>query len=551
MHARPRSNASMQWFLEDLAFRVVAASGIPSDRHHIGKLIHRSLMDDPKFILQIDASTGVKETGGSVLRRCIQCAIAMKNCGIKRGDVISLMTPNNMDVCIVYYACLFIGAAIAPVDINMRVKELQNLLDIQRPKIIFCLNDYGKYVKEALTVAKLTSDIVTFDESKDYTDFQRFLDKFGDDTKIEGFKPEDFDPSETFSILLMTGGTSGGVKCATLTHVSSMFGCMEFWCRQTKFPDPERIALILSPLQWISANFHYILSPILRYTRLQSPLSLDRPLIYEMINRYRPTHVTSSPPLLASLLNTEEVTNCDLSCFNHVVIAGGVLAPGLFNMAKKLMPNADVQEQYGLTEVAGFAVRSDDKLPGSLGKIRESLQFRLIEVESQKDIVGPNITGELWLKGPALFKGYYNDPEKTKEVFSEDGWLKTGDLLQMDEDYNLYYVDRLKMLLKYKNHHVSPVELENVIHQHPGVYDVAVTGVVEDLESGDLPVACVVRKPGCKVTAQEIKDLVKNNLSDTKQLRGGVIFVSQLPLTASSKIDRAKLKTIVAESKRE
>ncbi|PZC73879.1 hypothetical protein B5X24_HaOG208709 [Helicoverpa armigera] len=146
--------------------------------------------------------------------------------------------------------------------------------------------------------------------------------------------------------------------------------------------------------------------------------------------------------------------------------------------------------------------------------------------------------------------GYYNNPEATKEALTEDGWLRSGDILYRDEYWNLYFVERYKLLLKYRNHQVSPVEIETVITKHPGVFHVAVTGI-PDKECGDLVVACVVPKPGCSPTAQEIKDLVKESLTDSKQLRGGVIFMKELPTTSTSKVNRKKLKELVLTLERE
>ncbi|VVC92584.1 unnamed protein product, partial [Leptidea sinapis] len=112
-----------------------------------------------------------------------------------------------------------------------------------------------------------------------------------------------------------------------------------------------------------------------------------------------------------------------------------------------------------------------------------------------------------------------------------------------DENWNFFFCERLKLLLKYKSYQISPVELENVIRKHPAVLDVAVTGL-PDPECGELPVACVVRRPGYDVNDNEIINLVQENLSESKQLRGGVLFMNEIPMTASTKVHRRKLKEI-------
>ncbi|KAJ0173169.1 hypothetical protein K1T71_011345 [Dendrolimus kikuchii] len=176
-------------------------------------------------------------------------------------------------------------------------------------------------------------------------------------------------------------------------------------------------------------------------------------------------------------------------------------------------------------------------------------KFRLVNVDTFEDIEKANVNGELWLRGPTVCMGYYKNEEETK-ISIVDGWLRSGDIFYTDEKGHFYFVERLKLLLKYRSYQISPTEVENVIRQHPGVLDVAVTGI-HDQECGDLVVACVVPKPGYKVYAQEIKDLVKENLSEAKQLRGGVIFMNELPMTSTTKTNRRLLNQIVLGMTRE
>ncbi|KOB70109.1 Luciferase, partial [Operophtera brumata] len=145
---------------------------------------------------------------------------------------------------------------------------------------------------------------------------------------------------------------------------------------------------------------------------------------------------------------------------------------------------------------------------------------------------------------------YYNNPEETAKAFTADGWYKTGDLLYHDENYNYFFVERLKMLIKYRSYHIVPPELEEVIRSHSGVHEVSVTSIPHDVD-GEHAVACVVRRLGSAVSAQDIKDLVAEKLSETKQLRGGVVFMDALPMTSAGKVARAKLREIVKTAFRE
>ena len=137
-------------------------------------------------------------------------------------------------------------------------------------------------------------------------------------------------------------------------------------------------------------------------------------------------------------------------------------------------------------------------------------------------------------------KGYLNKPEETAKFFAQDGFLHTGDLGHYDELGQLFFDGRLKELIKYKNHHVYPLEIENVICTHPSVFEAAVFGR-PDPNVQELVTAVVVVKPGMEVSEQEIIELVSENVDDSKKLRGGVNFVEKLPKNPQGKILRRNL----------
>ena len=153
--------------------------------------------------------------------------------------------------------------------------------------------------------------------------------------------------------------------------------------------------------------------------------------------------------------------------------------------------------------------------------------------------------GELWLKGPNVFKGYLNNPEGTKNALTDDGYFKTGDVGYQDKDGHFYITDRVKELIKYKGFQVPPAELEGILSTHPKIDDVAVVGVYIADQATEVPRAYVVPAKGVeagKKTEDDIVQWLQAKVASHKRLRGGVRFVDEIPKSASGKILRRLLK---------
>ncbi|KAG6456345.1 luciferin 4-monooxygenase [Manduca sexta] len=550
MSQKWRANDCVHWYMNEITSRIVAESGIPSDRHHLGKIILQNLKDDPEFLVQIDGGTDQWESSKSMFKRTVQCAKSMRNMGLKKGDVMVLMAPNHIDLCIPFYAALYLGVIVAAVDRTLGTKELRDTFGVDNPKIIFCQSDKAPVIQLVLNDLALNAVIVTFDKGDYLCSFSEFLVKYGDDSPIEEFRASDFDPEETVGFLIATSGTTGLPKAAAVTYKNFAITIPYIWSRSFTFPRPTRLALIGAPIQWLTAILHYLGTVTLKYPRLQSSQIVTQQHAYHLINTYKPSYTIFSPTVMTTLLKPGDREQCDFTCLEQIMLGGSAVPQVLVDVLQNVAPDSEIINTFGMTELACTGFHADNAPPGSCGKPLGCYQYRLINVETMEDIYEPNVTGELWMKGPGIFKEYYKNPGATEETFAEDRWFKTGDTFYRDENWNFFFVERIKLLLKYKSYQISPVELETVIREHPAVLDAAVSGI-PDPECGDLPVASVVIKPEQTVTAQEIKNLVKETLSDAKALRGGVIFVNEIPMTASTKVHRRKLKEMVLTMDRE
>ncbi|CAB0040169.1 unnamed protein product [Trichogramma brassicae] len=202
------------------------------------------------------------------------------------------------------------------------------------------------------------------------------------------------------------------------------------------------------------------------------------------------------------------------------------------------------RQGYGMTESSPVSLyeKTGTKY-SSIGRPICGCQARLVDPITKKDVTTPRQTGELWIRGPHVMKGYLNNQKATEETL-QDGWLLTGDIAYFDEDSDFFITDRLKELIKVKGFQVAPAELEALIRTHPNVEEAGVVGIPDD-RSGEVPMAFVVLKEKGATKAEEIQDFVKGKVSEFKELRGGVRFVDSLLKNPSGKILRKKLKALL------
>jgi 4-coumarate--CoA ligase len=179
---------------------------------------------------------------------------------------------------------------------------------------------------------------------------------------------------------------------------------------------------------------------------------------------------------------------------------------------------------------------------GSVGKLFPNMRAKYMSESGTE--VAAGTPGELWLSGPNVFKGYWKNEEATRNSLTSDGYFKTGDIGFQDEKHNFYITDRIKELIKYKGFQVPPAELEGKLMENEMVNDVAVIGVEDEERHTEVPRAYVVaaKKGAGEKEAREIVQWMDKKVASHKRLRGGVVFVDEVPKSASGKILRRVLK---------
>ncbi|CAH0713645.1 unnamed protein product, partial [Brenthis ino] len=513
---------------------------------HLGHLMMESMKNNKNVICQVDAATEEEETYDSVLSRSIRLARALRAFGLKPGDVLAFGGKNHLDIHIPFYAALFNGLPIVGVDPFYKYDEVRTLLKLTEPKIAFCQSESYDFYRRACEDLGLNMKIVTFDDGE--CTFSVFMDTYDTNESDQDFKVAEFDIDKIYAFLVSTSGTTGKVKIAAFNHKPFIFKITRLLKQYNYDKLPGKKILNLSPVNWISNYFLSVGGPLIGDTKVQSSIPDSYEHIIDIINKYKPMQGLFGPTLLTYLVSQKD--KVDLTCFKNISIAGSKIYPGVMAELKTLLAkDAIALEAYGQTEMIGSVLAPNPTGPtGSCGKPLSIYAIKLVDPQTGLEVTDPYVNGELWTKGPR-FTEYYNDPEETARAFTDDGFFKTGDLLYRDENDNYFYVDRIKALIKYQNSHVIPIELEELISTYPGIKHVCVIGISDPLD-GERPLACVVKENGYKISAQDIQELVASKLSKNKQLRGGVIFLNNLPYTSSQKVARNKLQEIVQNMKR-
>lgn len=279
----------------------------------------------------------------------------------------------------------------------------------------------------------------------------------------------------------------------------------------------------------------------------------DFPTFCDSIQRNRITFAYVVPPVVLALANSPATSKYDFSSLRMLHSSAASLAPDLARRTHAKL-KVGIKQGYGASETApGISSQSWEdwhETPGASGRLLPSMCLKVMNDGKE---VATGESGELWVSGPNIFKGYLNNPEATAASLDTEGYYHTGDIGYVDRNHNIYITDRLKELIKYNGFQVAPAEVEAVLLSHPGVRDTAVIGVYSDAKATELPKAYVVPQPGYS-PGPELKDQIeawlREKLAPYKQLRGGIEFIDEIPKSAAGKILRRILVDAARESAR-
>ncbi|KAK3908394.1 Luciferin 4-monooxygenase [Frankliniella fusca] len=500
---------------------------------------------------QIDAESGTSMTFRDLLVQTVHAAEGFKAMGLKPKDIMVLLVGRNCHEMVpALLGAVCAGLSVACVFPVGTAADMQHAFDLARPKMVISERDCLRTAMDAYPAGKHV--VLNGHHPEGVDTFQEVL-RMGEAAEPrpdpDTYRAADVgDRSQHAPFILYTSGTTGMPKAIMLRDSS-----------QTLFmsnsPEPkEEMVLVTSPLCWVSAHWTIMWSLRLGTTRVlytvEDPLSL-----LSTLEKYKINTWLAAPPTLfavAALYKNKCKDQFDLSSV-RMILMGGSKVDAVTHIELEKDLECKIFQGYASTETGSICGATPTCLPppGALGILLPGVEMRLVNADTGEDIPAnaKNAVGEVRVRSKYLMLGYYNNPEANEEAFDEHGFYKTGDLLYEDEKGQFHFVDRIKEVFKHKGLQVAPAEVEAVLLQHPGVKDACVLGRASPLH-GELPTAFVSRvesEAGEALTEAELQAVVAEKLADHKRLRGGVIFLDQLPKTATGKIARSHLKKMLWE----
>jgi acyl-CoA synthetase (AMP-forming)/AMP-acid ligase II len=490
---------------------------------------------------------GKRVTYAQVWERVNKLANALRKIGAEKGDRIGILQVNCNQYVEAYYASAMMGAIFVPLNFRAKSDELSYMIANAEAKILFVGSRYSEMVDAMLPELPTVKHCISIDRKEEKRLY--YEDVVGSASSDESFIEIGDDD---ITMLMYTAGTTGRPKGVPLRHNAFVSYVLENV--EPASPDIEEKNLLTVPLYHV-AGIQAMLAAIYGGRTLVMMRQFEVKEWLEAIQKEKATRAMLVPTMLKRVIDDPEFNRYNLSSLKVVTYGAAPMPFEVINKAIKTMPWVKFINAFGQTETASTITSlgpEDHRIEGteeekekklkrltsSIGKPLPDVEVKIVDEEGK---ALPSLgVGEIWAKGPRIMTGYWRDEQKTSQVMTKDGWLRTGDMGWMDEEGYIYLAGRGDDMIIRGGENISPEEVENVLHSHPKVEEAAVIGV-PDPEWGQEPRAVVVLKKGKDATPEEIIEYCRSKLSGFKRPRS-VVFLDSLPRNPMGKVLRKKLR---------
>ncbi len=476
--------------------------------------------------------------------RCDRWSSALQKLGVKPGERVATIAPNTHAHLEAFYAVPQIGAVIVPINFRLTAADFAYILNHSGAKVVCVHADYLDAVDSIRDQVPGVEHFIALSGQKDgWTDYEATLAASAPD-----FVPAEIVETEMIA-LNYTSGTTANPKGVMITHRNTGFNIMGH-LMHTHLTAADRYLWVLPMFHANGWTFVWTITAVGgRHVCLPKA---DPRLIFEAVIREGVTLLCAAPTVLISIANAPEYMRKDAPRGVRVFTAGAPPAAATIERVEGEL-GWEISHIYGLTEVSPIVTISEPRPEhASLNpavraviKARQGVEYlanaevRVIDDEGKEVAQDGATMGEIVIRGNAVMKGYYNDPEATAKAI-RNGWFHSGDAAVVHPDGYIEIRDRWKDIIISGGENISSVEVEGVLLRHPAVQESAVVGLPHE-KWGETPQAFIVLKPGAETTSEALRQFCREHLAHFK-VPHGFEFIAELPKTATGKIQKYVLR---------
>ena len=496
----------------------------------------------------VDPETGKRWTFAALAGDVSRAAAAFIATGVKTGDRVAIWAPNITEWVIAGLGALSAGGVIVPLNTRFKGPEAAFVLSKSGARILLCVNgflgnDYVSLLRNSGVELPDLQQVVVLrgDVPDDATSWDAFLSAGASvaneavDARIDSLTADDL------SDIIFTSGTTGAPKGAMTTHGQTM-RVFQNWGDTVGLRAGDRY-LIVNPFFHTFGYKAGIIASLLQGATIVPQAVFDVAQVLERVSAERISMLPGPPTLFQSILEAPGRDAYDLSSLRLAVTGAAAVPVEMIRRMREELTFKTIVTGYGLTESTGTVsmCRHDDDpetISQTSGRAIDDVEVKLVDTDGVEVAVGT--PGEIWCRGYNVMKGYFNEPERTAETITPDGWLKTGDIGIMDARGYLRITDRIKDMFIVGGFNAYPAEIEGVLLRYPGVAQAAVIGVPDERQ-GEVGCAFLVARADAAPDPDAVIAWCREQMANYKVPRR-VVVVDALPLNASGKVVKFELR---------
>ncbi|KAI3833037.1 hypothetical protein MKX03_021315 [Papaver bracteatum] len=489
---------SSDWFCSE--------TGIYNNKHKPIQLPEAQHLDVVSFIFSYKhhgfAALIESQSGFSLSYPKLQQLVkSLHKHGICKGDVVLILLPNTLLFPIVFLSVLSIGAVATTMNPLSSLSEIKKQISTCNAVLAFTLFDKMTQFQNLLGLRVVVVPL----------DF--------DSLRVPDLAPCPSIHQDDTAAILYSSGTSGMSKGVMLSH-RNLISVVELFSRLCS---SKNVYLAAIPMFHVYGLSLFVMGLFSLGCSIVVMRKFDVNEMVRAIDCYRVTNFPVVPPILMAMTRVKALGGCDFGSLKQVSCGAAPLSHKTIQDFLQSFPHVYFFQKYT-----------------SVGLLAPNTQAKVVHWDTGL-CLSPGKSGELWLRGPGVMKGYLNDAVATKLTVDEEGWLHTGDIAYFDQDFHMYILDRLKDTIKYKGFQIAPADLEAVLISHSEILDVAVTAYNVNEEVGEVPVAFVVRRLGSELSEDDVINFVAAQVSPYMKSRK-VVFIDSIPRSPAGKVLRRLLK---------